>query len=40
MLKIHFNLKDLLPCFTLREVIVLTKEDMMIDSSSGQTERF
>jgi len=29
-----------LPCFTLSEVIVFTKEDMMIDSSSGHTERF
>lgn len=32
----HLNL----PCFTLSEVIVFTKEDMMIDSSSGHTERF
>lgn len=29
-----------LPCFTLREVMVLTNEDMIIDSSSGHTDRF
>ena len=28
------------PCLTLREVMVLTKEDMMMDSSSGHTDRF
>jgi len=28
------------PCLTLSDVIVLTNEDMMMDSSSGHTDRF
>lgn len=29
-----------IPCLTLSEVIVLTNEDIIIDSSSGHTDKF
>lgn len=38
-ISLNFHL-TVLPCLTLREVMVLTNEDMIIDSSSGHTDRF